>query len=148
MHICIIRSSAGPLAPEYIFDQPVNSGDVPRQFLGNGVARCEVRDTCIADPHTAITALPDEGLEWQVESEEWGSNHQWSTRFWIAKDQHMRILHLQSDSFRFPAMVDMRKYAKVMAAHGFLQTLQCLLHGKWTRPGGDALYRGWRSEHC
>ena len=69
-----------------------------------------------------IRTLPDEDFKGQIKCEERGRNHQGSATFRIAKDQHLGLLHLEADSFRFSTMVNMGKEAQI-PVKGFCSSL-------------------------
>lgn len=141
------QSRPGVLAAQDALNQPVDPSDVAGQFLWDAIASSEVRDTGRAHSHMIIVPLPDEHLEGQIKCEEWGSNHEWSASFRTAKDQHMGLLHLEADAFRFSTMVNMGKEAQILAVYGLLKAFQRLLHRKRTGSSHNSLGRG-RCSRC
>ena len=95
------------LALECLLDQGINSGNVADQFLWESVANFQIGDAGRTHPDPIIFTLPDEHFEGQIKCQKWGSYHQWSASFRAAKDQHMGLLHLETDSFRFCTMVNL-----------------------------------------
>src|SRR5205807_10583105 len=102
----------------------------------------QVGDAVRTHPDPILLTLPDEDFEGQIKCEERGSNHQGSATFWIAKDQHVGLLHREPDSFRFATMVNMGKEVQISALYGRLKSFQRLLHRKRTGSGHNSLDRG------
>jgi hypothetical protein len=131
---------AGALATERALNQSVNPSDVAKQLVWDGVAGSEVIDTGIVHPYTTIATLPNKDFEWQVQSQEGRSNHQWSASFRIAKDQHMSLPHHEPDTFGFLATIDVRKYVEVLAVYCFLQAPKGLSYREWAECCNNTCY--------
>src|SRR5712692_2694024 len=140
--IWLLRTLADPtnaLALQRLLNQGINSGNVADQFLRDRVAIPQVVGAGRTHPDPIILALPDEHFEGQIKCQEWGSNHQRSASFRVAKDQHMGLLHREADSFGFSTMVNLSKEAQIAAVDGRLKAFQRLLHRKRTGSGHNSL---------
>src|SRR6266404_2432941 len=124
---------------ERLLDHSITDGKIADQFLWDDVAISQVGDAVRTHPYPIILTLPDEDFEGQIKREERGSNHQGSATFWIAKDQHMGLLHREPDAFRFVTMVNLGKEGQIATMYGLLEACRCLFHRKWTGSGHNAL---------
>src|SRR5579864_8428443 len=116
----------GLLRCERLLNYSINDGQIADQFLRDGVAISQVSDAGRTHPDLTIRTLPDEHFEGQIKCEQRGGNHEWRATLWIAKDQHMGLLHREADSSRFSAMVNLGKDVQVSAVDGRLKAFQGL----------------------
>ena len=62
--------------------------------------------------------------------QERGRNHEWCATFRIAKDQHVGLLHRETDPSRFSTMINMSKEGQIATvyAHNALDRGKCPRH--------------------
>src|SRR2546428_13211908 len=97
------------LTLERLLNHRINDCKIADQFLRDGVAISQVGDAVRTHPDLLIRTLPDEDFEGQIKCEQRGGNHEWRATFWVAKDQHVGLLHREAHSFRFATMVNLGK---------------------------------------
>jgi hypothetical protein len=134
------QDQALALTLERLLNQGINSGNVADQFLWDSVTDPQIVGAGRTDPYPTILTLPDERFEGQIKREKRRSNHQWRATFRTAKDQHMGLLHCETDAFRFSAMVNMGKEGQLSVVYSLLQAFQGLLYRKWTGSGQNTFY--------
>src|SRR5260370_42320154 len=105
---------------ERLLDHSITDGKIADQFLWEDVAISQVGDAVRTHPYPIILILPDEDFEGQIKREERGSNHQVSATLWIAKDQHVRLLHPEPDSCRFVTMGHLGQERQIPTLYGLL----------------------------
>jgi len=127
------------LALERLLNHGINYGKIADQVLWESVAISQVGDAVRTHPDPIIVTLPDEHFEGQIKCEERRSNHEWSATFWIAKDQHVGLLHREPDAFRFATMVNVGKEGQIATVYGLLEAFQCLFHRKRAGSGHNSL---------
>ncbi len=113
----------GRLRCERLLDHRINDGKIANQFLRDGVAISQVGDAVCTHPDLLIRTLPDEDFEGQIKCEQRGGNHEWRAAFRIAKDQHVGLLHRESDPSRFATMVNLGKEGQIVTVYGLLKAL-------------------------
>ena len=97
----------------------INNGNIANQFLRNGVTIPQARNVVRTHPYLMICTLPDEYFKGQIKCEEGRNNNQGSATFRIAKDQHVCLLHCETDGSRPSTMVNVCKEGKIAAAYDF-----------------------------
>jgi hypothetical protein len=134
------QDQALALTLERLLNQGINYSDIADQFLWDREADSQVVGAGRTDPYPTILTLPDERFEGQVKGQERRSNHQWCATFRIAEDQHVGLLHRETDSSCFSTVVNMGKEGQLPVVYSLLEAFQGLLYRKWTGSGQNTVY--------
>jgi len=96
---------------ERLLNHRNTDGKIADQSLRESVAISQVSYTSRTHPDLTIRTLPDEDFEGQIKCQERGRNHQGRAALWIAKDQHVGLLHREANSFCLSTVINMGKEA-------------------------------------
>ena len=80
------------------------------------------------DPDFAVTILPDQDLQRQVDRDARRSDHEWSAGFRIAEDQQFGWPHFDAGLFRLTAVIDQGKQLDALRLQDSFQFLNGFVH--------------------
>src|SRR6516225_227890 len=99
----VTHEKRDPLSSQCLLDQGV---DRSKWSLFQLVPFGQILRRIVAEPDLAVSRLPDEGFQGQIDRYRGMGVHQWSTGFRITKNQEFRGPHLQANLGGLGLLVD------------------------------------------